>query len=170
MIPRLLATFGSALRRSRCFVRQRHRRERLDGVDGPTGSRACIGSPADPFRGSRSTRDDRGGHRCHDHHLRRAVIAPGRVLRISVKAEGDLTRADGGPPPARPFVENVRRIERSRRQRRARQERLHPGVPGQRRRTSGSVSVTWSIAFNGAPPRAGTHQMAHRWRIDSVAP
>ncbi len=28
-----------------------------------------------------------------------AAIAPGRVLRISVKAEGDLTRGDGAPSP-----------------------------------------------------------------------
>ena len=100
-----------------------------------------------------------------------AVIAPGRVLRISVKAEGDLTRADGGPAPDAVISWRTSGASNG--------VGVH-GVLGKGAYTqvfqanaaarSGGVSVTWSIAFSGAPPRAGTHQVALRWRIDSVVP
>jgi hypothetical protein len=100
-----------------------------------------------------------------------AAISPGRVLRISVKAEGDLTRGDGAPSADATISWRTSGASNG------------IGVNGVLAKSaftqvfqanaaarSGSVSVTWSIAFNGAAPRAGTHQVALRWRIDSVIP
>ena len=65
---------------------------------------------------------------------------------------------------------HLQRVERRRRERNDQQDRLHAGVPQQSGIRSGSVSVTWSITLSGESLRAGTHQVALRWRVDTVVP
>jgi len=100
-----------------------------------------------------------------------AVVAAGRVLRISVKADGELTRADGTAAPGATISWKTSGASNG------------VGVNGTLTRSaytqvfqgnlaarSGSVGVTWSIAFSGTAVRAGTHQVALRWRIDTIVP
>jgi len=100
-----------------------------------------------------------------------AVLAPGRALRLSVKADGDLTRSDGRAAPAGTISWRTSGASNG------------VGVNGTISKTgytqvfrsnpsvrSGSISVTWSITLSGESLRAGTHQVALRWRVDTVVP
>ncbi|CAN5673722.1 hypothetical protein BH18ACI5_BH18ACI5_29880 [soil metagenome] len=98
-------------------------------------------------------------------------LTPGRALRLSAKADGDLTRADGGPVPVATITWRTSAVSNG------------AGVNGTLSKTaftevyqsnilvtSGSVTVTWSVALSGTPMRAGPHQLSLRWRVDSVVP
>jgi hypothetical protein len=93
------------------------------------------------------------------------------VLRLSVKADSDLTHSDGGSAPAGTISWRTSSasngvgvngtISKSV------YTQLFRSNPAAR---SGSISVTWSITLSGDAVRAGTHQVALRWRVDTVVP
>jgi hypothetical protein len=100
-----------------------------------------------------------------------AVMGAGRVLRISVKADGDLTRADGAPVPAAKISWRTSAASNGVGVNGVLSKSVYTQVfQGNAAARSGSVNVTWSIAFDGTRTRAGSHQVVLRWRIDSIVP
>ena len=100
-----------------------------------------------------------------------AVIASDRVLRISVKADGELTRSDGAPVTAATISWRTSGAVNGVGLNGALSKNAYTQMfQGNAAARSGSVNVTWSITFAGMAVRAGTHQVALRWRIDSIIP
>ena len=100
-----------------------------------------------------------------------AILTPGRGLRLSVKADSDLTRADGGPVPSATIAWRTSGASNG------------VGINGVLNKSSftpvyqsnalvdsGRVTLTWSITLGGTSYRAGTHQVLVRWRVDSAIP
>ncbi len=100
-----------------------------------------------------------------------AVLGLGEALRISVKAEGDLTLPGGSSIPATSISWTTSNIVSG------------IGMNGALNKTtyttvfqstvgaaSGRVDLTWTLAAPGASVRAGTHQAALRWKFEAITP
>jgi hypothetical protein len=100
-----------------------------------------------------------------------AVLNLGRVLRISVKADADLTPPSGPAIPASSLSWQTSNVLGG------------VGVNGVLSKTSytqvfqghplavaGRVDLTWTLSAPGTAIRAGTHQVLLRWKVESVIP
>ena len=100
-----------------------------------------------------------------------AVLRSGRAVRISVKAEGNLTSPGGPAIQATSFSWTTSGAANgvgingtlSRTQYRA----VFEGVPGV---TTGQVDLTWSLDLTSRNVRAGIHTGQLRWRIETFNP
>jgi hypothetical protein len=101
-----------------------------------------------------------------------AVLVPGRVLRISVKADSAvLTPPSGAAIP----VSNISWTASNAQGGVGSAGTLSDTTWGQVFESSpspiaGGVDLTWTLAAPGAGIRAGTHQLTLRWKFESVVP
>jgi hypothetical protein len=100
-----------------------------------------------------------------------AVLLPGQVLRISVKADGNFAPPSGNAIPASKVSWTTSNT--------ASGIGLNgvlsaaaftPVFESQAGAISGGVDVTWTLAAPGAALRAGNHQVTLRWKLEAVTP
>lgn len=100
-----------------------------------------------------------------------AILFPGRVLGISVRAEGDLTAGGGSTIPAAKVSWTTSNVSNG------------VGVNGtlssstytelfrsQLVAVGGGADINWTLAPPGTAVRAVTHQVTLRWRVEAMAP
>lgn len=98
-------------------------------------------------------------------------VPNGRVLRISVKADGNFVPPGGAPIPAsnvswtvgsaRNGVGSAGTLSTST------YNQLFQSAAGRR---NGDVNVSWSLAAPGVAIRAGVHRLTVRWKLESITP
>ena len=98
-------------------------------------------------------------------------VLSGRVLRISVKADGDFTPASGAAIPA----SNVSWVTSSPTNGTGTNGTLSTSAYGQLfqsqlSKNSGSIRVAWTLAAPGGGIRSGAHTLTLRWKLESVVP
>ncbi len=99
-----------------------------------------------------------------------ATLDAGRALRISVKAEGNLT-GPGGTIAASQVswaVSNVLHGVGSNGQ--LSSTGYAQVFDGQAGATSGSLDVVWSLSAPGTAMHAGVYQVTLRWRVEAITP
>lgn len=100
-----------------------------------------------------------------------AVLGPGRALRISVRAEGDLAPASGPAIPAASVswvtsnASNGVGINGTLST--ATYVDVYQSLPDAQ---SGGVDLTWTLSAPGEPRRAGNHQATLRWKVEAISP
>lgn len=100
-----------------------------------------------------------------------ADLAPGRALRISVKAEGELTRSDGSYLTVTAVTWRASGVVNGVGVNGTLSKTIFaPVFQSDSASTSGSVTLTWSVALSDASVRAGTYQAPLRWKIESIVP
>jgi len=100
-----------------------------------------------------------------------ASLAVGRALRISVKAEGDMTPPGGPAIPASKISWTTSNASNG------------VGINGvlsgitfgpvfesQVAAGSGSVDLVWTLTAPGTPLQAGNHSVLLRWKVESITP
>jgi hypothetical protein len=101
----------------------------------------------------------------------RARLKPGEALRISVKADGNLTGPGGPAIPASNIswttsnVLNGIGINGT-----LSTATYTPVYESQVVATTGRVDLTWTLAAPGASILAGTHQALLRWKFEIIPP
>ena len=100
-----------------------------------------------------------------------AVLNLGRVLRISVKGEGDMVPPGGPAIPASQVSWNASNavggiglngvLSMT---------KYTPVFQGNLLALAGRVDLRWTLASPGSNVQAGIHQLPLRWRIESVIP
>ena len=100
-----------------------------------------------------------------------AVLRSGRVVRISVKSEGDLI-APGGPSIQAGNLSwttagALNGVGINGTLSKAQYRAVFEGVTGV---TSGHVDLTWSLDLGNRNVRAGIHTGQLRWRIETIIP
>lgn len=100
-----------------------------------------------------------------------AVLVPGQVLRISVKADSDLVPPSGTAIPASNISWSTSSVVNGVGTNGVLSRTVYTQVfQGQALTTSGSVNLNWSLAAPGTPLRAGSHQVVLRWRLEEIVP
>jgi hypothetical protein len=99
-----------------------------------------------------------------------AVLLPGHALRISVKAEGNLT-GPGGSIAASKVSWTTSNVQNGV----ASNGQLSPGgyrqiFQGQADAMSGGLDVAWTLAALGGAPHAGVYQVTLRWKLEAITP
>ena len=100
-----------------------------------------------------------------------ALLTPGRALRISVAAEGEMARSDGGTVPTATITWRTSSTSNGAGMNGTLSKTAFtPVFQSNPLVTSGSATLTWSITLSGTSMHAGMHQVRLRWRIESVLP
>jgi hypothetical protein len=100
-----------------------------------------------------------------------ALLAVGRVLRISVKADGDLIPQDGDSLPISSISWNTSGVVNGIGVNGVLSKASYTQVFQSNATTvSGQVDLAWTLSPPSPAVRAGTHQVTLRWRIESVIP
>ena len=100
-----------------------------------------------------------------------AVLNLGRGVRISVKADGDLTPPGGPAIPASNISWQTSNVSGGVGTNGVLSKTTYTQVfQGNVLTTSGRVDLTWRMSAPGTAVRAGTHQVLLRWRIESAVP
>jgi len=99
------------------------------------------------------------------------TVNNGRVLRISLKADGDFVPPGGAAIPASRVSWTTSAASNGV----GSNGVLSTSAYNQLFQTSatkknGSVSVTWTLAAPGSGIRAGMHRLTVRWKLESVVP
>lgn len=99
------------------------------------------------------------------------VITPGRVVRISVKADGDLVPASGSPVDVSAISWTTSgAISGAGLSGALSKTTFTPVFEGTLLATSGRVDVVWTLLSRGPELRAGPLQVTLRWKVESVIP
>lgn len=100
-----------------------------------------------------------------------AVLAPGKVLRISVRADGDLTIPGGAAIPASNISWTTSNVAGGIGMNGVLSKTIYtPVYESSAGVTSGRLDLNWTLAPPGGNIRAGTRQAALRWRFEAVTP
>lgn len=100
-----------------------------------------------------------------------AALLPGQVLRISVKAEGDLTPPSGRSIPASKISWRTSNVASGIGMNGVLSSTGYGQVfQGQAGALSGGVNLNWTLAPPGVPLHAGNHQVVIRWKLEAVVP
>jgi hypothetical protein len=100
-----------------------------------------------------------------------AILDPGRVLRISVKADGDSTPAVLGPILASSFSWTTSAVQNGIGLNGTLDKATYtPVFQGNVGAKTGRVDLSWRLAPQGPSVQAGTHQLTLRWKVESVTP
>ena len=100
-----------------------------------------------------------------------AILGLGQAMRISVKADGDITMP-GADPIASSSVSWTTSNSMSGAAMNGTLSKVTyaPVFEGQVGATSGRVDLTWRISGPLSTPRAGTRQAALRWKFEAITP
>ena len=100
-----------------------------------------------------------------------ALLSIGHVLRISVKADGDLTPPGGSAIPASNISWQTSAVSNGIGINGVLSKTTYTQVfHGDAGVTSGSVDLVWTLSSPGSSIRAGTHEVTLRWKIESIMP
>jgi hypothetical protein len=100
-----------------------------------------------------------------------AVLGPGQALRVSVRADGDLTLPGGAAIPASNLSWTTSNVNNGVGMNGVLSKTLYaPVYQSNVGVTSGRVELTWRLAAPGGGVRAGTRQAALRWRFEAITP
>ena len=101
----------------------------------------------------------------------RARLRPGEALRISVKADGDLTGPGGPAIPASNISWTTSNVASGIGINGTMSTSTYtPVYESQVLAVTGRVDLTWTLAAPGASIRAGTHQALLRWKFEVFTP
>jgi hypothetical protein len=100
-----------------------------------------------------------------------AVLQPGQVLRISVKADSDLAPPSGTAIPASNVSWSTSSVVNGVGSNGVLSKTVYTQVfQSQVGVTSGGVDLNWTLSAPGIPLRAGTHQVSLRWKLEAIVP
>jgi hypothetical protein len=100
-----------------------------------------------------------------------AILLVGQALRISVRADGDLTIPGGTPISASNLSWTTANVTNGVGLNGALSKTVYTTVyQGNAGATSGRLDVTWRLSPPGGGIRAGTRQAALRWRFEAITP
>jgi len=100
-----------------------------------------------------------------------AIVPGAEVLRISVKADGNLTKA-GAPSIAASLISwTVSGVNNGTGMNGVLSTSTYtPVFLGSNGKKSGSLNIAWTLAAPGTNVRAGTYQTTLRWKFEAVNP
>ena len=99
-----------------------------------------------------------------------ATLEPGQALRISVRADGDLTLPGGPAIPATNISWTTSNVTNGVGLNGSMSKTVYtPIYESNAGATSGRVDLTWKLAAPGGV-RAGTREAALRWRLEAITP
>lgn len=100
-----------------------------------------------------------------------AILGLGQVLRISVKADGDITMPGATPIPSTSLSwATSNAVSGLAMNGTLSKVTYTPVFEGQAGATSGRVDLTWTLAAPADTLRAGTRQAALRWKFEAITP
>lgn len=100
-----------------------------------------------------------------------AALVVGQVLRISVRADGDLAMPGGAAMPASNISWTTSNVVGGIGMNGVLSKTIYtPVYQSNVDATSGRVDLTWTLAPPGGGIRAGTRQAALRWRFEAITP
>lgn len=100
-----------------------------------------------------------------------ATLGPGQALRISVRADGDLTMTGGPAIPAQSLSWTTANVTNGVGLNGVLSKTVYtPVYQGTVGAATGRVDLTWRLSPPGVGITAGTRQTALRWRFEAVTP
>ena len=100
-----------------------------------------------------------------------AILGLGEAMRISVRADGDITMPGAVPIPSTSLTWTASNALRGTALNGTLSKTTYtPVFQGQVGATSGSIDLTWTISPSPFTVRAGTRQAALRWKFEAVTP
>jgi hypothetical protein len=100
-----------------------------------------------------------------------AVIPPTQIIRISVRADGDLAGPESSSIPASNVSWTTSNVTNGIGVNGVLSKTSYTvAFEGQPMATTGGVDIAWTLSAPGAAVRAGTHQATLRWKIEASTP
>jgi hypothetical protein len=100
-----------------------------------------------------------------------AILVPGQVLRISVKADADIVMPGGGVIPSTSLAWTASNATNGIGMNGSLNKLTYtPVFQGNPNATDGRVDLSWTVSAPGTSVNAGTGEATLRWRFEAITP